>query len=104
MAQDDYAQLDLAPAPGGGTLLGVKVVPGASRDRVVGPLGARLKVTTSRRPEKGAANKAVAACLARTLGLKSADVELTAGAARPEKTFLVRGLDTDELRRRLSQA
>lgn len=95
-----YQQLHLA-AHEGGTLIDVKVVPGSSRDRVAGPLGSRLKVTVSRPPEKGAANRAVAQVLAEALGLKPRDVELAAGPARPEKTFLLRGLSPDEVRRRL---
>lgn len=91
-------------ARGEDALLPVKVVPGASRDRVVGPLGSRLKVTVSRPPEKGAANKAVAALLARALGLKAGRVELAAGATRAEKTFLVRGLTPEAVRRRLAEA
>lgn len=96
-----YEQLHLA-AHAGGTLIDVKVVPGASRDRVAGPLGMRLKVTVSRPPEKGAANRAVAELLAEALGLRARDVELAAGPTRPEKTFLIRGLDPAEVRRRLA--
>lgn len=87
-----------------GTLIDVKVVPGSSRDRVAGVLGARLKLTVSRPPEKGAANRAAAALLARVLGLKTGDVELTGGAGRAEKTFLARGLDPGQVRRCLESA
>jgi len=98
-----YEQLPLT-AHAAGTLIDVKVVPGSSRDRVAGVLGARLKVTVSRPPEKGAANRAVAEVLADALGLKARDVELASGPARPEKTFLIRGLDPAEVRRRLAGA
>ena len=84
-----------------GALLAVKAVPGASREGIVGPLGERLKVAVRRPPEKGAANKAVAAVLAKALGVRVADVELVRGQARPEKVFLVRGLGAAEVRRRL---
>jgi uncharacterized protein (TIGR00251 family) len=84
-----------------GARLAVKVVPGASREKVVGPLGERLKVTVRKPPEKGAANKAVAALLAAALGLRPAQVEILRGETRPEKEFLVRGLAPDEVRRRL---
>jgi uncharacterized protein len=85
----------------GGAVLAVKVVPGASRDRVVGPLGDALKVATSVPPEKGKANAAVATILARTLGLNRRGVELASGASNPRKEFLLRGLSADEARRRL---
>ncbi len=87
---------------GAGTALPVKVVPGASRDRLAGLLGDRLKVTVSRPPEKGAANRAVAALLAGALGLRPREVELMAGASSAEKTFLVRGLSAAEVRGRLA--
>jgi uncharacterized protein (TIGR00251 family) len=103
MAPGAYDPLHLSPHADG-TLLDVKVVPGASRDRVAGLLGSRLKVTVSRPAEKGAANKAVADLLAGALGLRTRDVELAGGRTRPEKTFLVRGLAPAEVRRRLEDA
>ncbi len=84
-----------------GAVVAVKVVPGASRRRIVGPLGERLKVTVRQPPEKGAANRAVAAMLAKSLAVRVSDVELLRGGARPQKQFLVRGLGPDEVRRRL---
>lgn len=100
MAAASFQQVRLAPVADG-TLIDVKVVPGSSRDRVAGPLGARLKIAVAAPPEKGAANKAAMRLLAGKLGLRAGDVELAAGPARPEKTFLVRGLAPDEVRRRL---
>jgi len=90
-------------ATDGGTVISVKVVPGASRDRVAGLLGHRLKVTVRCPPEKGAANKAVARLLARLLDLKARDVEVASGQTRPEKTFLIRTLSPEEVRRRLAK-
>jgi len=84
-----------------GAVVAVKVVPGASRDRIVGPLGERLKVAVRQPPEKGAANRAAGAMLAEALAVKVADVELVRGAARPQKVFLVRGLGPAAVRRRL---
>ena len=103
MAQSNWSQLHLVARPEG-TLLDVKAVPGASRDRLVGLLGARLKITVSRPPERGAANQAVATVLARALGLKPRDVELITGPTSPEKTFLVRSLSPAEVLRRLEQS
>ena len=84
-----------------GAILAVKVVPGASRDRVVGTLGEALKVATSAPPEKGKANAAVAAILAKAFGLDRRAVELAGGASNPRKEFLLRGLSAEEARRRL---
>ena len=84
-----------------GTLLAVKVVPGASRERIVGRLGARLKVTVQKPPEKGAANGAVCRLLAEALGLRAADVEVVRGETRPEKDVLARGISPEEAMGRL---
>ena len=51
--------------------LSVKVVPGASRDRVAGMLGDALKVQVSAPPEAGKANKAVLRVLAEFLNVKN---------------------------------
>jgi len=102
MAEVSVGNLELK-AIAGGTVVAVKVVPGASRDRVAGVLGTRLKITVSRPAEKGAANKAVAAVLARALGVKARDVELLSGRSNPEKSFLLRTLTPQEVRRRLAK-
>jgi uncharacterized protein len=75
----------------GGIEVRVKVVPGASRDEVVGILGERLKVRTATAPEAGKANKAVAKLLAGWLNIAARDVEQVSGPTNPEKTFLVPG-------------
>lgn len=69
--------------------LEIKVVPGASRDRVVGWLGDRLKVSVAAPPERGKANAAVVDLLAETLGLERARVRIVSGAAGPLKTVEV---------------
>ena len=96
----DAEQLELRESAEG-TLLPVKAVAGASRDRVVGVLGGRLKVVTAAAPEKGKANAALAATLAKALGLARRDVRLSAGRSRPEKEFLIAGLAPAEVRARL---
>jgi uncharacterized protein len=84
-----------------GTLLAIKVVPGASRERIVGRLGERLKVTVQKPPEKGAANGAVCRMLAEALGLRPADVEVVRGDTRPEKDVLARGIGPEDAMKRL---
>jgi len=87
----------------GGAVLAVKVVPGASRDRVVGVLGDCLKVATTAPPERGRANAAVAGILAGALGAALRDLSLRAGAGRAQKEFFVAGVSAAELRRRLAE-
>lgn len=71
----------------------VKVVPGSSRDRVVGWYGDAVKVQVSAAPEKGKANAAVARVLAECFGVKLSAVELVGGAGNPRKQFRISGLD-----------
>ena len=85
-----------------GAVLAVKVVPGSSRDQVVGVLGDALKIATSAAAEKGKANAAVAKLLAGALGLDARSVRLHAGRTSPRKEFLVVGLSAAEVRRRLA--
>lgn len=69
----------------------LKVVPGASRDEVLGPYGDRLKVRVSAPPEGGAANRALLALLAGRLRLSPGAVRLVSGAGTPLKVVGVRG-------------
>ena len=86
----------------GGAALKVKVVPGSSRDKIVGVLGDALKVATSAPPEKGKANKAVAAMLATALGVDTRSITLQAGASSAHKEFTIAGLNASDIRARLS--
>jgi uncharacterized protein (TIGR00251 family) len=83
----------------GGCVIAVKVVPGASRDKIAGVLGDCVKIATSAPPEKGKANAAVAAILARSLGLDRRDVELASGPTNPRKEFRIAGLSSRALRK-----
>ena len=85
----------------GGAVIAVKVVPGASRDRIMGPLGEALKVAVAAPPEKGKANASVAAILAKALGLDRRAVALVSGPTNPRKEFLLAGLSAAEARRRI---
>ena len=86
----------------GGAVIPVKVVPGASRDRIVGSLGDCLKIATSQPAEKGKANKAIAAILAKALGVSKKDVTLVSGPTNPRKEFLIIGMTCREVHKRMS--
>ena len=64
----------------------LKVQPKASRNRVVGRVGDRLKVQVTAAPERGKANDAVIDLLAESLGVPKSAVRITAGQASPLKT------------------
>jgi len=81
--------------------LHVKVVPGASRNRVVGMLGDALKVAVAAAPEKNKANDAVRAVLAEFFAVKIGQVQLISGQSRPRKTFLLNGVNDAAVRQKL---
>lgn len=78
---------------GDAVLVPVKVVPGASRSRVVGVLGDRIKVSVAAPPERGAANEEVVRVLARRLGVPASAVRVVGGHGDPRKTVAVAGGD-----------
>jgi len=85
-----------------GVLLSVKVVPGGSRDAIVGPLGDALKIKVSAPPEGGKANRAVCRLLAEALHIPIADVDVRSGHGQPHKRISVRNIDGESVRRRLT--
>jgi uncharacterized protein (TIGR00251 family) len=84
-------------------LLNVKVVPGSSRDQISGKLGDRLKIKVAAAPEKGGANQAVIALVARTLGLPLRNISVIAGLTSPEKTLMLTGITKDTAALKLLQ-
>jgi uncharacterized protein (TIGR00251 family) len=85
----------------GGVRLWVKVVPGSSRDRIVGELGEALKIAVSKPPAAGAANAAVVALLALALELPKNQIEIESGHSQPRKRILVSGISVNDVRQRL---
>jgi uncharacterized protein (TIGR00251 family) len=84
------------------TLLRVKVVPGASRDRVAGRYADGIKVQTTAPPEAGKANAAVTKILAQFLGVKANQVQLASAPANPRKQFRISGLSAVQLAEKLA--
>jgi uncharacterized protein (TIGR00251 family) len=82
--------------------LAIKVVPGASRDRVVGRYGDALKVQVRAAPEAGKANAAVVDLLAAFLGIKSDAVQIVHGHGQPRKVLQIEGIDQAELDERIA--
>lgn len=80
----------------------MKVVPGASRSKVVGMLGDRLKLAVAAPPKAGKANKAVCKLIAEALGVPARDVVVSAGTSKPQKTLTITGLSTDQVVERLA--
>ena len=78
--------------------LKVKVVPGSSRDQIVGWLGDALKIKVTAPPEKGKANEAVIDLLAEALGVSSDDIEIVSGHSSPSKIVAITGMDDEAIK------
>lgn len=88
----------------GGLEMTIKVVPGASRTKVVGVWGTALKVAVSAPPEGGKASAAVAKLLASILAVRKADVAIIRGQTQRVKRVTVSGLTVAQARERLRRA
>lgn len=84
-----------------GLLLPVKVVPGASRTRILGEWDGRLRIAVAAPPEGGQANDALIAYLAKRLGLRKRQVSVATGAASAVKTINIEGVELEEVLRAL---
>lgn len=82
----------------------LKVVPNASRTRIVGAYEGALKVAVAAPPEKGRANEAVIALLAKTLGLRKNQLSIDSGATSARKTLCIVGAGAEEVSRALADA
>jgi hypothetical protein len=76
----------------GGAVLELLIQPRASRTRVVGEHGGRLKLQLAAPPVDGEANAALVEFLARTLGIRRADVAIARGETGRRKTVRVAGV------------
>lgn len=92
------------PGPGASVEIDVQVVPRASRSRVVGVHGDRLRVQLAAPPVDGAANEALVDLFADLLGLARSQVVLVRGATGKRKTLRVVGVDAPTVAARLSLA
>jgi uncharacterized protein (TIGR00251 family) len=91
-------------APEPSVRLKVKVVPGSSRDGIVGWLGDALKIKVTAPPEKGRANEAVVKMLAERLGLTTDAVAVVSGHSSASKVVAINGMDDEMLMKSLGEA
>jgi uncharacterized protein (TIGR00251 family) len=85
-----------------GTILPVRAQPGARRDAIVGVHADSLRVAVTAPADKGRANAAIRALLARTLGCSPSQIGLLSGETSRQKRFLIAGLPPDELAKRIA--
>jgi uncharacterized protein (TIGR00251 family) len=76
----------------------VRVVPRASRNRVVGIQDGALKVALTAPPVDGAANEALRKLLAKALGVAKSEVEILRGDRARIKLLRVRGVSASDVR------
>ena len=76
-----------------GVSLRIKVVPNASRTKIVGVLGDRLKVSVAAPPEGGKANKMLETLIAKTLGVAKKQVAVVSGHTQPQKRVHITGVE-----------
>lgn len=75
-----------------GVLVEILVTPRASRSRIEGPHGERIKVAVTAPPSEGAANTAVAELFAAALALRRGAVDVIRGHNSRRKTLRIAGV------------
>ncbi len=89
---------------GNGVRFSVHVQPRAARSGIAGMHGSAVKVRLQAPPVDGAANEALIALLAESLGVPRREVLILAGATSRLKRVEVRGLTAHLARQRLALA
>lgn len=85
-----------------GVVLPVKAHPGARRNEIRSAQNGMLRVSVTQAPEKGKANKAIIALLAKELSLRKSQIELLGGETSGQKRFLVLGISLSDMRKRVA--
>lgn len=86
-----------------GIMLPVQAQPKAKRPGITGIHAGRLKVAVAEPPEQGKANAAIIRLLAKALGLKRQQIEMTAGATSSQKRVLITGITGNTLQQRIEE-
>jgi uncharacterized protein (TIGR00251 family) len=94
---------DALSATADGVAVKIKVVPNASRTKIAGQLGDRIKLAVAAPPEAGKANKAVRRLLADLFDLPLGEVRITAGLSQPRKTVELLGISLCEAANRFGK-
>jgi hypothetical protein len=87
-----------------GIVLRVRAQPAARRSAITGQHDGALKIAVAAAPERGKANDAVVALLAKQLSLPKSAIRLLSGEASRRKRFLILGVSLDDLRARIEKA
>jgi uncharacterized protein len=83
--------------------LSIKVVPGSSKNRIMGWLGDVLKTRIAAQPKQGRANAVLKKILASTLEIPAKNVKVISGTTSPKKIVELTGLNKEEVDKKLSE-
>jgi uncharacterized protein len=84
-----------------GLTFDIQVTPRAARAGIAGVQDEALKVKVTALPVEGAANDACIKLLAKEIGLKKSQIEISAGTKSRRKTILVKEITKDELEKKI---
>ncbi|MBI5787805.1 MAG: DUF167 domain-containing protein [Candidatus Schekmanbacteria bacterium] len=84
-------------------ILNIKVQPRATNNKIAGYHDGALKLALTAAPVDGAANQACIELLAKSLGIKKAQVEIKSGLRSCHKLILLKGIDKQQIQLRLKE-
>jgi len=85
-----------------GLTFDIQVIPYASRMQLVGVQDGVLKIKVTAPPVEGAANEACIKLLAKELGLKKSQMEISSGAKSRKKTVMIKDISKAELETKIN--
>ena len=87
----------------GGTLLPVRAQPGAKKNELRGIREDALIVAVTQVAEKGKANRAIIATMAKTTGLRKSNISLCSGETSRQKIFFIADISAADLWKRIAK-
>jgi len=91
------AQLKFIEERKDGVCLNLRIQPGAAKNEICGAHDRALKIRLCAPPVEGAANKALVAFLAKTLGIRKSSLRIIAGQRSRDKKILVEERSAEEM-------
>jgi uncharacterized protein (TIGR00251 family) len=86
-----------------GLTFDIQVIPHASRSELVSVQDGVLKIKVSAPPVEGAANEACIKLLAKELGLKKSQMEISSGAKSRKKTVMIKDISKRMLQSKINE-
>jgi uncharacterized protein (TIGR00251 family) len=86
-----------------GLTFDIQVIPHASRSELVSVQDGVLKIKVSAPPVEGAANEACIKLLAKELGLKKSQMEISSGAKSRKKTVVIKDISKGMLQSKINE-